>query len=428
MRINNITNRIPVAIITLSFIAALFSQALNSLNWGHNSWQITEWLINYRGGFVRRGLPGEIIHFASAQTGIHANHIAISLSILLFILLIIILIKKASGRIPAILILSPIILGSAANQGFVMRKDVLVILLFIVCMSILKSKLTHTTKILLINITACIAILSHESFFFFGAPYLIFINSLNHKNLIGNEINEIRSLILSSIHFLPTIIIFFLLVTIFHGDATTAKAINSSWISLWRYINPNEIGDENPCAAIDAIQWPVKQGLALSFSVFTSKSIFFWLLTIVTCIYLTLTIPDETPPNGPRHTHNRNKFAAILTMQIICISPLFVLGWDFGRWIFLWTVSSIVIYLYDFNQPFLLEAISKKAEPIVDSVFKPNKASIWILLFFGVPVCCWSSLGYIASTPIGSMIISFKLGHFAKTILLNLGLTLFKAM
>ena len=28
-----------------------------------NSWTIGEWLISYKGGFVRRGLPGQIIHF-----------------------------------------------------------------------------------------------------------------------------------------------------------------------------------------------------------------------------------------------------------------------------------------------------------------------------------------------------------------------------
>jgi hypothetical protein len=28
-----------------------------------NSWTVGEWLISYAGGFVRRGLPGEIIHF-----------------------------------------------------------------------------------------------------------------------------------------------------------------------------------------------------------------------------------------------------------------------------------------------------------------------------------------------------------------------------
>ena len=32
-----------------------------------NSWTVGEWLISYAGGFVRRGLPGELIHFISLK-------------------------------------------------------------------------------------------------------------------------------------------------------------------------------------------------------------------------------------------------------------------------------------------------------------------------------------------------------------------------
>ena len=32
-----------------------------------NSWTVGEWLISYAGGFVRRGLPGELIHFISTK-------------------------------------------------------------------------------------------------------------------------------------------------------------------------------------------------------------------------------------------------------------------------------------------------------------------------------------------------------------------------
>ena len=32
-----------------------------------NSWTIGEWLISYAGGFVRRGLPGQIINIVSSS-------------------------------------------------------------------------------------------------------------------------------------------------------------------------------------------------------------------------------------------------------------------------------------------------------------------------------------------------------------------------
>jgi alkylation response protein AidB-like acyl-CoA dehydrogenase len=36
---------------------------------------------------------------------------------------------------------------------------------------------------------------------------------------------------------------------------------------------------------------------------------------------------------------------SIMVFQLCCVLPLFVLGWDFGRWIFLWTASSVVVFL-----------------------------------------------------------------------------------
>ena len=35
-----------------------------------DAWTVGEWLISYAGGFVRRGLPGEIIHFISSELSV----------------------------------------------------------------------------------------------------------------------------------------------------------------------------------------------------------------------------------------------------------------------------------------------------------------------------------------------------------------------
>ena len=64
---------------------AIINHIRKSLVWGHDSWQITEWLINYAGGFVRRGLPGEALYYLSAKLGIQANHIAIAVSLALYL-------------------------------------------------------------------------------------------------------------------------------------------------------------------------------------------------------------------------------------------------------------------------------------------------------------------------------------------------------
>lgn len=42
----------------------------------YSSWYVSEWLVNYEGGFVRRGLMGELLYMASQITppNTHLNY------------------------------------------------------------------------------------------------------------------------------------------------------------------------------------------------------------------------------------------------------------------------------------------------------------------------------------------------------------------
>src|SRR6266446_6911984 len=62
-----------------------------------NTWQISEWLINYQGGFVRRGLPGEII-LALSKQGINPYLAIIGLSFSIWLLLLLVLLKLSAYR------------------------------------------------------------------------------------------------------------------------------------------------------------------------------------------------------------------------------------------------------------------------------------------------------------------------------------------
>ncbi|MDD5227029.1 MAG: hypothetical protein PHV97_07615, partial [Candidatus Omnitrophica bacterium] len=71
-------------VMALVFVVAVCLQIFRSFHWGHDNYGMTEWLINYAGGFVRRGLPGTMIYWLTLRTGIQANYIAIFLSVVSF--------------------------------------------------------------------------------------------------------------------------------------------------------------------------------------------------------------------------------------------------------------------------------------------------------------------------------------------------------
>jgi len=59
-----------------------FFNTLSNKTYQYDSWTIGEWLINYQGGFVRRGLIGEIIFFLSSLINISPIYLISGLSVI----------------------------------------------------------------------------------------------------------------------------------------------------------------------------------------------------------------------------------------------------------------------------------------------------------------------------------------------------------
>ena len=76
-------------------IGSIVRQVAAAASWGHGSFEMTEWLINYSGGFVRRGLPGTLIGTLSEATGLRANLIVIITSLACYLTLAAWLLRRA---------------------------------------------------------------------------------------------------------------------------------------------------------------------------------------------------------------------------------------------------------------------------------------------------------------------------------------------
>ena len=134
----NILEKVTPGVIFISFFVAITGQCYDSLEWGHNSWQMTEWLINYAGGFIRRGLPGQLIYLASPILNIPGNLIVIAISLIAFFALAWVLIYRSAGRLSLTVICSPLLLGAIVYDEFIIRKDILGLLLLTLCLLIEK--------------------------------------------------------------------------------------------------------------------------------------------------------------------------------------------------------------------------------------------------------------------------------------------------
>ena len=150
------------------------------INRGYGStWTVGEWLISYAGGFVRRGLPGEIIYKISNNFNLPPIFLVHTISSLSLIALSIILMRFSKNLFNKSLLLSQLMLMSPLAGNYFIRKDAFLLSIFGFCLMLLKKfyqkKVNPVFLITIINLLSIVAILSHEMYGIWALPSIFFI-------------------------------------------------------------------------------------------------------------------------------------------------------------------------------------------------------------------------------------------------------------
>lgn len=370
---------VPVKYITysslyLSFVTATFLNFRNSLNSANDSWAMSDLLINYQGGLVRRGLFGEIAFRFGALTNIPINLIAVLASVLSFMLCVFYFFRNR-GFVPIPLLVSPVFLGSAAYGGFIVRKDFFTIcLVMFLCITLRRES---TVSLLLANLIILVGALNHEAFIFLSVACIVAIRSNEGVGDFSCWRREILKW--------PMIPFASVLILLIKGDSLTAQKINTSLLPTWERISGQGCCD-TPLATIESLGWPASQSLELTLSIYSSFSHGVWVplgwIGSFTLSYFAVKL-----------LISKSLFVAwrkFFYITLITFTPIMVIGWDFGRWGFLIFVTSLVL-LCEFNRRARMPGLSTKEIG--------NKTSV--LLFASMPICCWTVEIAVGSTPIG---------------------------
>src|SRR5262249_38669119 len=184
--------------------------------------------INYEGGFVRRGLPGEVL-FALAKEGLNPYLLIIGVSLVIWLLLFLMLLRLASVRgFPALAICSQLCMLSPVIGHQIVRKDCLEILLLIFSLHFLQKG--TIISLLLANVISAIAVLSHELYAFLSIP-LFFIIKYAEKSshAEGAKSWNIGRRIVYSAACISPLLASFALCIINRGDFLIAQQVWESW-------------------------------------------------------------------------------------------------------------------------------------------------------------------------------------------------------
>ena len=282
-------------------------------------WTTSEWLINYHGGFVRRGLMGELLLNINQLININPRHLVYIFEILLlssYYYLIIKFFKKIKfSPILILIIFSPLaFIYPVAETETLARKEILLFCIYIIYLFSLISKnlkLTYFIIIILIPLMNLIwdGILFYMPFFIFS-----FINQDNNLKL--------KKFIYFLICFIPYLITTYIL---FHTRAT-----EESLLLMCEAI-------KEPCfGSMSFLDKTLSNNINYVVSRFKIEYLIRYSFIFIMCFYPIFNLLNKNKKN-------------LFTQYIICVLPTFILfyiGYDWGRYLNILYVFSLLTIIF----------------------------------------------------------------------------------
>jgi hypothetical protein len=317
-----------------------------------NDSTISEWFINYTGGFTKRGISGQLsIYFANYfDLGLRDSILILQIFTLIiyFISLYYFLRNLKTNKIIILAVFSPIfILYPIAEIEVLVRKETLIFCIYLFYLFI--SKNTHRFYYKLFFLP--LAVLIWEPVFFFFTFFLaVDIVEERSKKININFIKIISSYVPA------TILVFFIAL---NPISENDHKIMSSYLLT----NFNEICymSCNRLLSVSTIYDQFKGNLdRYSFVVFFR----YFLIILIGFGPLFILAFNSSFKNNQLILFGR--FKNLLSPILLCLSPvilLFAMGYDWGRWVNISYVFSILFYLY----------LYKNNEIILNKNFLDNK-------------------------------------------------------
>ncbi len=317
----------PLIVLLCIFAFVNFSRVDYVLSQSWNGWAIGDWLLNYEGGFIRRGLLGTFLISIGSGLGISLNHLIYVVQctvFLLFLLIFIYLIRnKKINFWYLILCFSPGFLLFNYYDGMsVGRKEILIYTLFGFWCVMHERSGPRSISVVFFSLLIFLLTLTHEMAVFF-MPYFMLVGFLSYPINSRQDLFKIIAPGGASLIAVAILLLF-------------AHPISSN--SMCRVFV--ELGaNENVCTGIisfgsDVAIGTIWQRLAeLDFIV--QLGWFAFLLLAIALIYLALA-SFQPQPIG------RKKPIIAAALLLGGTTPLFLLSIDWGRWIAIHITLSVI--------------------------------------------------------------------------------------
>ena len=370
---NNIFNRKNLIILFFSFLIVNYLFFNYRILFRENGYILGDWLMNYNGGFVRRGLLGQFFFDFSKYFNISIIHLIFYFSSIIYISSLILFYKiikdKLSNNIVFLLLFLPsTLLFNFFDPLTVGRKEILVFFFFLIYFINLEKNI-FIIKIIT-YLLSIIFLLTHE-IMFFQLPYIFLLKYLHLKKIKNNVLN-FRNYYLEILILLSSILL--IVIIIKYSNLYDNILLCSSLADVG-------LGSGVCYGTINQMK---ATHLSPLWGYFLEKN-YFWnytpyiLLTFLPIIYIYL------------NTNNKNFSKKILVMSCLCFlySIIFILRVnDWGRYFNITFLIQLLILL-----KFLDLGLKQKKNKINFSKFLIMISLIIYLTSWHMPHCCNPNLG-----------------------------------
>lgn len=345
-----LTKNFLITLLVFALVAITLSNFAFEMREGTDGYRLGDWLINYQGGWVRRGLIGQLVFWVtSSKTS--TIWITFGLQASTYLVTIIYFLKlyfaQPRQNFWLLVAFSPafIILFSFYDDLGGFRKELLLFLAFILLIYSLRSKLIQPIYLIFSIITYGVAVFSHEIAALASPFFLYQIHLALRRNTASTSINlrDRKILLVVGGLYLILSIVSLLLTTTISASGLLVDDICRSLTSR----------DFEPRICAGSIAWLMKS------TSFGFKEVLAYILTknylIIYPALLVLSLAPLLLTNWIwRHWQ-------ILIIGFVALLPLYFVAIDWGRWIYVYvTLVFLSLLISSFH-----ENISVKNIPVV---------------------------------------------------------------
>ena len=287
----------------------------------YSPWSFSELLISYPDQFIRRGLIGETIQIIASDTVLFDTvNLVVFINFVIFTLLSFAFIKLSNlSSIQHFLYLISIfgILNISMFNQYFHRKEMFVLNLFLIILLTLRFRANEYLILIISSICSTLMILIHEGIAMITIPFIVYL----FKKMLDNSKKVLYV-------YTPIVLLIFLTVIIGSGSDSSS---NVMWENLSEFdknqivINPN---------AITAIGWSVLDSFLNTTQILIfSGSMFLWTFYFF-MVGFTLFVIFNINFNKIYIDYSKVKSFLVKEKYFLVIPVLFVIGFDWGRWLF----------------------------------------------------------------------------------------------